>query len=269
MTPIPIVITGAAGRMGKTLVRLATADPEIRLVGALERPDSPLIGRDAGEVAGLGNVNVSITPTLEEVGEPWQVVVDFTFPGVTLNLLPLVTTEGGSMVIGSTGFKPEEVEFIRTFAAKEPHLLAPNMSLGVNLLFRLAALAAERFGDAFDVEIVEAHHRAKQDAPSGTALRLGEVVADALGRDLSQVATYERHGVIGPRPEREIGFSTVRGGDTVGDHTCYFFGAGERLEITHRATSRDTFAAGALVAAKWIRGQAPGLFDMQDVLGLR
>jgi len=210
MTPIPIVITGAAGRMGKTLVRLATADPEIRLVGALERPDSPLIGRDAGEVAGLGNVNVSITPTLEEVGEPWQVVVDFTFPGVTLNLLPLVTTEGGSMVIGSTGFKPEEVEFIRTFAAKEPHLLAPNMSLGVNLLFRLAALAAERFGDAFDVEIVEAHHRAKQDAPSGTALRLGEVVADALGRDLSQVATYERHGVIGPRPERGMGFSTRR-----------------------------------------------------------
>jgi len=269
MTPIPIVITGAAGRMGKTLVRLASEDPEIRLVGALERADSPVIGRDAGEVAGLGNINVSIAPNLDEMAEPWQVVVDFTFPGVTLNLLPLVTTEGGSMVIGSTGFKPEEVEFIRSFAAKEPHLLAPNMSVGVNLLFRLAAVAAEHLGDGFDVEIVEAHHRAKRDAPSGTALRLGEVVADALGRDLSQVAAYERHGVIGPRPEQEIGFSTVRGGDTVGDHTCYFFGGGERLELTHRATSRDTFAAGALAAAKWIRGQDAGLYDMQDVLGLR
>ncbi|RMF78189.1 MAG: 4-hydroxy-tetrahydrodipicolinate reductase [Nitrospirae bacterium] len=264
-----IVVTGAAGRMGKTLVRLAAQDPEIKLVGALEHPDSPVIGRDAGEVAGVGTLEVMITPTLEEIGDPWEVVVDFTFPGVTLNLLPLVTTEGGSMVIGSTGFKEEEIEFIRSFAAKEPHLLAPNMSLGVNLLFHLAALAARRLGEAFDVEIVEAHHRYKRDAPSGTALRLGEVVAEALGRDLGRVGRYERHGMVGARPEGEIGFATVRGGDTVGEHTCYFFGAGERLELTHRATSRDTFASGALAAAKWIRGREAGLYDMQDVLGLR
>ena len=264
-----IVVTGAAGRMGQSLVAAAQRDPAIRLVGALEKSSDPAMGRDAGEVAGVGTMDVVITATLEEVADDWQVLVDFTFPGVTLNLLPLVSAAGRSMVIGSTGFKPEEIDFIRTFAAQQPHLLAPNMSLGVNLLLRLATIVADRLGNGFDVEILEAHHRKKQDAPSGTAIRLGEVLAKSLGRDLADVGRYERHGMIGPRPEREIGFATLRGGDVVGEHTVFFYGQGERLELTHRATSRDTFATGAMAAAKWIRAQKPGLYDMQDVLGLR
>ena len=264
-----IVVTGAAGRMGQSLVAAAQRDPAIRLVGALEKSSDPAMGRDAGEVAGVGTMDVVITATLEEVADDWQVLVDFTFPGVTLNLLPLVSAAGRSMVIGSTGFKPEEIDFIRTFAAHQPHLLAPNMSLGVNLLLRLATIVADRLGNGFDVEILEAHHRKKQDAPSGTAIRLGEVLAKSLGRDLADVGRYERHGMIGPRPEREIGFATLRGGDVVGEHTVFFYGQGERLELTHRATSRDTFATGAMAAAKWIRAQEPGLYDMRDVLGLR
>ncbi|HEX9591731.1 MAG TPA: 4-hydroxy-tetrahydrodipicolinate reductase [bacterium] len=264
-----IVVTGAAGRMGQCLVAAAQRDPEIRLVGALEKSSDPAMGRDAGEVAGVGTMDVVITATLEEVADDWQVLVDFTFPGVTLNLLPLVSAAGRSMVIGSTGFKPEELDFIRTFATQQPHLLAPNMSLGVNLLLRLAAMAAGHLGNGFDVEILEAHHRKKQDAPSGTAIRLGEVLATTLGRDLADVGRYERHGMIGPRAEREIGFATLRGGDVVGEHTVFFYGHGERLELTHRATSRDTFATGAMAAAKWIRSRPPGLYDMQDVLGLR
>jgi 4-hydroxy-tetrahydrodipicolinate reductase len=255
--------------MGKRLISAAQRDPDIQLVGALEKNGGPCIGRDAGEVAGIGPVDVVVASTLEEVGEDWQVVVDFTFPGVTLNLLPQVTQLGRSMVIGSTGFGPEEVAYIGSFAQQRPHLLAPNMSLGVNLLFRLATIAARQLGDGFDVEILEAHHRGKQDAPSGTALRLGELVAEALGRDLAQVGRHERHGMIGPRGEREIGFATLRGGDVVGEHTALFYGHGERLELTHRATSRDTFATGAMAAAKWIPSQPPGLYDMQDVLGLR
>jgi len=264
-----IVVTGAAGRMGHSLIAAAQRDPEIHLVGALEKSGNSAMGRDAGEVAGVGTMDVVITATLDEIAEDWDVLIDFTFPGVTLNLLPLVSAAGRSMIIGSTGFKPEEMEFIRAFAAQQPHVLAPNMSLGVNLLFSLAADVAKRLGDGFDVEVLETHHRAKQDAPSGTALRLGEVLASTLGRDLADVGRYERHGMIGPRPEREIGFATLRGGDVVGEHTVFFYGHGERLELTHRATSRDTFATGAMVAAKWVRRQSPGLYDMQDVLGLR
>jgi 4-hydroxy-tetrahydrodipicolinate reductase len=236
---------------------------------ALEHPDSSLIGADAGEVAGIGRLNVPIVADLTAWLERFEVLIDFTQPAATLAHLTLCRNAGKAMVIGTTGFSPEQKTEIAAAAQVIPMVFAPNMSVGVNLCFKLLELAAQALGDTVDIEIIEAHHRHKVDAPSGTALAMGQVIAKTLGRDLNQCAIYGREGVSGERERQTIGFATIRAGDIVGEHTVLFADVGERLEITHRASSRMTFAKGAVRAAAWLAGRKPGLFDMQDVLGLR
>lgn len=262
-----VAITGAAGRMGRTLIQALQQADGLTLTAALERAGSTLIGADAGELAGVGAAGVRLGDDLAAVADEFDTLIDFSVPAATLANLEVCRRHGRAMVIGTTGIDPDGVARIREAAAEIPILFAPNMSVGVNLAFRLAELAAEVLGDEVDVEIVEAHHRHKIDAPSGTALRLGEGIARALGRDLAQVAEYGRQGTTGPRRRETIGFATVRAGDIVGDHTVIFAGNGERLEITHRAESRMNFAQGALRAVRFLQGRRHGLFDMQDVLG--
>ncbi len=264
-----VAITGAAGRMGRCLVEACCAAPGLTLAVALERPGSSIIGADAGEVAGIGRTGVTITDNLQGVADQFDVLVDFTRPEVTLGNLALCRAAGKRMVVGTTGFTPGQRNELIDASAAMALVVAPNMSVGVNLCFKLLETAAQVLGDEVDIEIVEAHHRYKIDSPSGTALRMGEVVAQALGRDLKTCAVYGREGVSGERKRETIGFATVRGGDIVGDHTVMFAGLGERVEITHKASSRLTFANGAMRAAKWVMGREAGLFDMQDVLGLR
>ena len=264
-----IAIHGAGGRMGRALIEAVRDADGGELVAALDRPDSPLIGIDAGEMAGLGNLGVAIGDDLAALGDGFEVLIDFTAPQATLAALAHCRAHGRGMVIGTTGLDAEQKQAIAEAAETIPVVFAPNMSVGVNLTFKLAELAARVLGDSVDIEIVEAHHRHKVDAPSGTALRLGEVVAEALGRDLEECAVYGREGHTGPRERRTIGFETIRAGDIVGEHTVLYAANGERVEITHRATSRMTFAGGAVRAAQWLAGRDRGLFDMQDVLGLR
>jgi 4-hydroxy-tetrahydrodipicolinate reductase len=264
-----IAIHGAGGRMGRALIEAVRDADGGELVAALDRPDSPLIGVDAGEMAGLGNLGVAIGGDLAALGDGFEVLIDFTAPQATLAALAHCRAHGRGMVIGTTGLDAEQKQAIAEAAETIPVVFAPNMSVGVNLTFKLAELAARVLGDSVDIEIVEAHHRHKVDAPSGTALRLGEVVAEALGRDLEECAVYGREGHTGPRERRTIGFETIRAGDIVGEHTVLYAANGERVEITHRATSRMTFAGGAVRAAQWLAGRDRGLFDMQDVLGLR
>ncbi len=264
-----IVIVGAAGRMGRTLIEVSRALEDIQVTGATEHSGSSLLGADAGEQAAIGPLNVPIVARLDQVAADFDVVVDFTQPQVTLKNLTYCCAHGKRMVIGTTGFQPDEVAKIEDASRSIPVVFAPNMSVGVNLCFKLAELAARVLGDDFDVEIIEAHHRHKVDAPSGTALRLGEIVAKALGRNLSECAVYGREGHTGERDRQSIGFETIRAGDVVGEHTVLFAGVGERVEITHKASSRATFARGALLAAQWTGAYQKGLFDMQDVLGLR
>ena len=264
-----IAIHGAGGRMGRALIEAVRDADGGELVAALDRPDSPLIGVDAGEMAGLGNLGVAIGDDLAALGDGFEVLIDFTAPQATLAALAHCRAHGRGMVIGTTGLDAEQKQAIAEAAETIPVVFAPNMSVGVNLTFKLAELAARVLGDSVDIEIVEAHHRHKVDAPSGTALRLGEVVAEALGRDLEECAVYGREGHTGPRERRTIGFETIRAGDIVGEHTVLYAANGERVEITHRATSRMTFAGGAVRAAQWLAGRDRGLFDMQDVLGLR
>lgn len=264
-----IAIHGAGGRMGRALIE-ATRDAEgAELVAAVDRPDSPLVGVDAGEMAGLGKLGVPITGDLATLADDFDVLIDFTVPQATAAALAHCQAHGRGMVIGTTGLDAAQKQAISEAAATIPVVFAPNMSVGVNLTFKLAEIAARVLGDSVDIEIVEAHHRHKVDAPSGTALRLGEVVADALGRDLAECAVYGREGHTGPRERQTIGFETIRAGDIVGEHTVLYAATGERVEITHRATSRMTFAGGAVRAAQWLSGHPRGLFDMQDVLGLR
>jgi 4-hydroxy-tetrahydrodipicolinate reductase len=263
-----VAVAGAMGRMGRTVVEAISGSDAVVLTAASERPGSPAVGLDAGEVAGLGVLGVSIVDDLSDVSDRFDVLVDFTRPEATLSHVETCRAGGKRAVIGTTGFSPDQRQRVADAAADIAIVLAPNMSVGVNLCFRLADLAARVLGDEVDVEIIEAHHRHKVDAPSGTALRMGEVVAEALGRDLEQCAVYGRHGRTGPRQRGVIGFETIRAGDIVGEHTVMFAGAGERVEITHRASSRLTFAHGALRAAQWVMGQPRGLFDMQQVLGL-
>ncbi|HTP66089.1 MAG TPA: 4-hydroxy-tetrahydrodipicolinate reductase [Geobacteraceae bacterium] len=266
---IKIAVSGSGGRMGGRVIAAVQETDGVELSGALERIGHPLLGQDAGIVAGCGALGVNITDNLNEVVKGCDVLIDFTAPKVSLKNLEVCGLFSKAIVIGSTGFTAEEKALAKELAMDIPVVLAPNMSVGVNVCFKVLADIARILGDDFDVEIVEAHHRLKKDAPSGTAVRMGEVVAGALGRDYRKVANCHREGITGERTREEIGMQTIRGGDIVGDHTVYFIGQGERIELTHRAHTRDMFSRGAVRAAKWVVCQTPGLYDMQDVLGLR
>jgi len=264
-----IMVFGAAGRMGRRIISVIHEHEQVVLSGALEYAGNPLVGQDAGEIAGVGNLGIPIAGLVSDL--PFaesDVLIEFTTPPATLANLKIAVEYQVPMVIGTTGMTVEEREQVRALAAQIPVVLAPNMSVGVNVLFKVVAEVAKILGDDYDVEILEAHHRLKKDAPSGTAVRLGEIVAEALQRDYQEVAVFERRGFTGERTREEIGMQTLRAGDIVGDHLVMFGGLGERLEIVHRAHSRDTFARGALRAALWVMDQQPGLYDMQDVLGL-
>lgn len=266
---IPLVVTGAAGRMGRRLVAAVAADPKTTLCGATEMPGHPQIGADAGVLAGIGPLDVPLTEDLAKVLEKTRAVIDFTAPEATMRNIELCASRGVAMVIGTTGISGEQKALIEKHAQKVPVVFAPNMSVGVNLLFHLVEQTSRMLGPGYDIEIVEAHHRMKKDAPSGTALKLGEIAAAARGWPFPQTARLSREGMIGQRGEREIGIQTVRAGDIVGEHTVTFAAAGERIELVHRAHSRDTFVGGAVRAAKWLMDMSPGLYDMQDVLGIR
>ncbi|MGD8831171.1 MAG: 4-hydroxy-tetrahydrodipicolinate reductase [Pseudomonadales bacterium] len=262
-----IAVTGAAGRMGRTLIQLIADADDLRLGAAFERSDSPALGGDAGELAGVGSEDVPVTADVGAALDAFDVLIDFSVPAATLELLRVLAGSGRKLVIGTTGFDPDGVQAIETAAREMAIMKAPNMSVGVNVVFALIEMATRALGDDVDVEIIEAHHRHKIDAPSGTALHMGEIVAEVLGRDLATDAVYGREGTTGPRERRTIGFSTVRAGDIVGEHTVLFAGTGERIEITHRAQSRTNFAQGALRAARFLAERESGLYDMQDVLG--
>lgn len=266
---IRIAITGASGRMGRNLLDACSQSELARCTVAVEQATNPFVGVDAGEMAGIGRLGVPVTVDLTPLQDQFDVLIDFTRPAATLAYLDLCQAAGKAMVIGTTGFSADQKSQIAHMAERIPIVFAPNMSVGVNLCFRLLELTAQVLGDTVDIEIIEAHHRHKVDAPSGTALAMGQVIAKALDRDLAQCAVYGRQGVTGERERATIGFSTVRAGDIVGEHTALFADVGERIEITHRASSRMTFAKGALRAAIWLAERKPGLFDMQDVLGFR
>lgn len=266
---IRVGIVGAAGRMGHALIRACLDSPNLALAATVAKPNSPAIGMDAGEVAGLPRLGLAVVDDLATVIADVDVIVDFSRPESTLAALALCRQHGKRLVIGTTGFTAEQKTEIERAAGEIPIVLAPNMSVGVNLCLKLLEIAAKIVGDNTDIEIIEAHHRHKVDAPSGTALRMGEVVAAALGRDLRDCAVYGREGHTGERDMNSIGFSVIRAGDIVGDHTVIFADEGERVEITHKASSRMTFAKGAMRAALWLAEQPVGLYDMQDVLGLK
>ncbi len=263
-----VAIAGASGRMGRSLLEILAQAPDARLVGALERGQSPYLGRDAGELVGAP-CGVAISADIERTLATADVLIDFTRPEGTLRHLAACDVLKVKMVIGTTGFSEQHRERMSDVGQRIGIVAAPNMSVGVNLIFKLLDTAARVLAEGYDIEIVEAHHRHKVDAPSGTALRMGEVVAQAVAHDLASCAVYGREGVTGERNPSTIGFATVRGGDIVGDHTVLFAGIGERVEITHKASSRATFAQGALRAARWLANRPAGLYDMQDVLGLR
>ncbi len=264
-----IAVTGVAGRMGKNLVIAIGEHVGAELVGALDKKGHESVGKDAGELAGVGNLGVKVTDNSEQAFEKTDVIIDFTAPDATMKNLENIAAQDKAIVIGTTGFSKHHREKIKELSESTRIVLAPNMSVGVNLLFKLIAEAAEVLGDAYDVEIIEYHHKHKVDAPSGTALRAAEVAAHSLGRDLTEVGTYGRKGIVGERQASEIGVHSVRAGDIVGDHIVLFAGDGERLELTHRAHSRSAFARGAVRAALWLVDKPTGLYDMQDVLGLK
>ncbi len=261
-------IVGAAGRMGRVLIQATTENEGLTLSLATEVKDSAFLGQDAGAVAGVGPLDVALRVLESAADLDCDVLIDFTRPEATVHHLRLCVAKGVRMVIGTTGLDPAQRAEIMQAGARIPIVWAPNMSTGVNLMLHLVALATKVLGETVDYEIIEAHHRNKVDAPSGTAIRLGEVIATGLGRELRDVAVYGRQGRIGARTRAEIGLATIRGGDIVGDHTVLCIGEGERLEISHRANSRMTFAHGAMRASLWLRMQPPGVYSMQDVLGL-
>jgi 4-hydroxy-tetrahydrodipicolinate reductase len=254
---VRIAVFGAGGKVGKAT-----------LAAAIERPDFPYLAADAAQLAGLPASGVRLVDERPGPGAA-DVWIDFSAPAATVANVEAAAKAGAAMVIGTTGLAAADQEKIAAAARRIPIVLAPNMSVGVNVLLKLVADAARLLGKSYDIEIVETHHRAKRDAPSGTALRLGEAAAEGSGRDFATTARYARHGDVGPRTDREIGLQALRGGDVVGDHTVFFLGQGDRIELTHRASSRDTFAQGAVRAALWLSGKPAGLFDMRDVLGLK
>jgi len=263
-----IAVVGAHGRMGRMLIEATVKDEAATLVAAFDRPGSPAIGKTAGELVGMPCDVVVSDDFAGQIGKA-DVLIDFTRPEGTLEHLRVCRKQGVAMIIGTTGFEAEGKAAIAEAAKDVPVVFAPNMAVGVNLVFKLLDTAARILNQGYDIEIVEAHHKHKIDAPSGTALRMGEVVAAALGRDLKECAVYGREGVTGERDPSTIGFATVRGGDIVGDHNVMFCGIGERVEIAHRAGSRMPYALGSLRAARFLYGKKNGLYDMQDVLGLR
>ena len=263
-----VVVAGAAGRMGSRVVACMRDAGDLRLVAALEATGHPALGRDVGEAAGVGSSGVAIGADAADAIRRDRVLVEFSLPEPTLEHLRLAAATGARAVIGTTGFAPAQRDEIAALARRTAIMLSPNMSVGVTLALQLLATMARALGDDYDVEITEIHHRFKKDAPSGTALRMAEVVAEALGRDLTSVGVYGRQGQPGERSTKEIGVMSLRSGDVVGEHTVSFGTLGERLELTHRAHNRDTYARGAVRAARWITGRPPGLYSMQDVLGL-
>lgn len=265
---IRIAVTGAAGRMGKANIEAIQQAEGVELGAAIVEPSSSLIGADAGEVAGVGKLGVSIVGALADAVNDFDVLIDFTAPQATLKNLAFCAENGKKIVIGTTGLSDAERDELNSYGNALAGVFASNMSVGVSLCFKLLAMAAKALGDDYDVEIIEAHHHHKVDSPSGTALSMGEAVADALGRDLKECAVYGREGQTGARPKKEIGFATIRAGDVVGDHTVLFATEGERVEITHKASSRLTFAKGAVRAARWVNGKENGIYNMQDVLDL-
>lgn len=264
-----IIVSGASGRMGSRIIALSKEYKDIKLVGAVERKDHKNIGQDIGEFIGLGKLGIKLTNNINNIGEKADVIIEFSNPEASIEHLKTASDNGISMVIGTTGFSKEKAAEIKSYTQKIPCVLAPNMSIGVNIIFRVLTDIARVTGDDYDIEIIEAHHRLKKDAPSGTAMKMAQVLATALNRNLEDTAVYTRKGLIGERSKKEIGIQTIRAGDIVGEHTVIFGGLGERIEITHKASSRDTFARGALKAALWVSKQKPGLYDMQDVLGLK
>jgi 4-hydroxy-tetrahydrodipicolinate reductase len=264
--PTPLVIAGAGGRMGRTLLALASRDPALRVVGAFEAPGHPAIGGDAGVHAGVGEIGVTVGGRAADALAPGAVLVDFTWPDPSLAHLRAAADAGAAAVVGTTGFRPEQQAEIEAIALRTPVVQAANMSVGVTVLIEVAADVARRLGDSFDIEVVEAHHRLKKDAPSGTALALARAAAGGRQARLEDWGVYGREGQTGERPRNQLGVMALRGGDVVGDHTVFFFGTGERIELTHRAQSREAFASGALRAAAWVRGRPPRLYSMHDVL---
>ncbi len=264
-----VAVSGAAGRMGRRILALSSGQADIEITGALEAPTHPAQGRDAGEVAGIGAIGVPITSDRHEIFNKCDVLIDFSAPAVSVENVKSAVATGKAIVVGTTGFSEDQRKDLDESGPKTRCLIAPNMSLGVNLLFGLVEMTARSLGENYDVEIVESHHKMKKDAPSGTADKLAQVIAQTLNRDLNSSAVYGRHGMIGERKPREIGVMALRGGDIVGEHTVMFITEGERIELTHRAHSRDAFAKGALQAASWLISRPNGLYDMQDVLGLK
>ncbi|MFO7598835.1 MAG: 4-hydroxy-tetrahydrodipicolinate reductase [Candidatus Desulfacyla sp.] len=266
---IHVTLAGAAGRMGQRIIHMIHQNPETILSGAFEHPEHPCVGRDAGLVAGVGELGVTISGAMQDSVEQADVLIDFTAPQATLKNLRVAADKELAAVIGTTGIVGDVLKEAETLARKIRCVLAPNMSVGVNVMFKIAGEMARLLGADYDMEILEVHHRLKKDAPSGTAMRLAGILADASNRDLERVGVYERKGMIGERTDEEIGIQTWRAGDITGEHTVMFGGIGERLELIHRAHNRDNFARGAVRAALWVVGQPPGLYDMQDVLGLK
>jgi len=266
---LKVVVIGAAGRMGRAIVAAVAAEPGLELAGATEVPGHPELGKDAGLLAGTGELGVTITDELSPLLKDKPVVIDFTIPASTVTTVKACAEAGAPMVIGTTGLTDDDKAVVAKLAEKAPVVMAPNMSIGVNALIHLVEEAVKAAGETFDIEIVETHHRLKKDAPSGTALRLAEAAAAARGWDLSEVANFHREGMIGQRPDKEIGIQTLRAGDVVGEHTVMLAGPGERIELTHKAHGRDVFARGAARAAAWLADKDPGLYDMRDVLGIK
>jgi 4-hydroxy-tetrahydrodipicolinate reductase len=266
---VKAVVTGAAGRMGGKIISLISTMENIRVVGAVEIAKHPIIGRDMGQGLGLGKTGVLVRDKLSDCIDKADVVIDFTNHEASLNYLKVAKENNRAIVIGSTGFTNNEMIEIRELTKDIRCVLTPNMSVGVNVMLKILEYCAGILKDDYDVEIIEAHHHLKKDAPSGTAMQMAKVIADKLGRDMENTLVYSRRGLIGERTKKEIGIQTVRAGDIVGEHTVIFGGIGERLEFIHRAHNRDNFAKGAIRAAQWIVNQKNGLYDMQDVLGLR
>ena len=264
-----IAVSGSAGRMGRRIIALASDNPAIEIAAALEVKSNPLIGQDAGVLAGIGNIGVAISDDVYGAIAKSDVLIDFSAPEATMDHLRAVCKAGKAMVIGTTGLSEAQKNEVTELSQNTRCLMAPNMSLGVNLLFNIVEKVAEALGEGYDVEIVESHHNQKKDAPSGTAVKLAEVIASSLKRDLKEVGVYGRHGIVGARKPSEIGVMALRGGDIVGEHTVMFVTGGERLELIHRAHSRDAFAKGAIQAAIWLSDKPNGLYDMRDVLGLK
>jgi 4-hydroxy-tetrahydrodipicolinate reductase len=265
---IKVAIAGVAGRMGGKILLLLQEENVIEIVGTMEKEGHRVVGKDAGMFVGGMEIGVRVSDRIEEAASKADAIIDFTTPSATLAHAEYASKKNKAMVIGTTGFSRQEQKRLEELAKGFPCVMSPNMSIGVNVMFEVAKRLAELLGDEFDIEIIEAHHRYKADSPSGTALRLGEVVAEALRRDFKEVGRFERHGRIGERKKEEIGIQTIRGGDIIGEHTVIFCGVGERMELTHRATNRDNFARGSIRALKWVVGRPPGIYTMKDVLGI-